>query len=129
MSQRIRRVMSVLVMCAASTAVITVSQAQPASAAILSVSIETGGSIGNMGIDALYNGVHAGGDYASYSRWDANGNLTRMARNAEPTTSPIPSSTIGPISGEMSIAPMTTAVLLSTSPMVAMPIASRSWSQ
>ena len=83
MSQRIRRVMSVLVMCAASTAVITVSQAQPASAAIFSVSIETGGSIGNMGIDALYNGVHAGGDYASYSRWDANGNLTRMARNAD----------------------------------------------
>lgn len=53
----------------------------------------------------------------------------RTTRKVELTTRPIPRLMIGPISGETSMAPITTAVLLRTRPSVAMPIASRSWSQ
>ncbi len=48
----------------------------------------------------------------------------RSTRKALPTARPIPSSTIGPISGDTSMPPMTTAVLPSTTPRVAMPAAS-----
>jgi hypothetical protein len=53
----------------------------------------------------------------------------RMSRSGEPTANPMPSSTIGPIRGETSIAPITTAVLLSTSPSVAIPAERDSWIQ
>ena len=77
MSLRIGRVVSTLLLCASATTVVTVSQAQVASAATFSVGVATGGSIGNMGVDAIYNGVKGGGGYyASYSRWDSNGQLT-----------------------------------------------------
>ena len=79
MSLRIGRVVSTLLLCASATTVVTVSQAQVASAATFSVGVATGGSIGNMGVDAIYNGVKGGGGYyASYSRWDSNGQLTLM---------------------------------------------------
>ena len=57
MSLRIGRVVSTLLLCASATTVVTVGQAQVASAATFSVSVATGGSIGNMGVDAIYNGV------------------------------------------------------------------------
>lgn len=79
MSLRIGRVVSTLLLCASATTVVTVTQAEVASAATFSVSVATGGSIGNMGVDAIYNGVKGGGGYyASYSRWDSNGHLTLM---------------------------------------------------
>jgi len=53
----------------------------------------------------------------------------RRVRNGEPVVRPIPSPTIGVISGEISIAPITTPVLSSTSPRVAMPIERKTCSQ
>jgi hypothetical protein len=78
MSQGFRRLTSALVLFAASTAAITISEAGTASAANFSVSFVTGGSTGNMGVDFLYNGGGGGGNYDTYSRWDANGSLIRM---------------------------------------------------
>jgi hypothetical protein len=75
--------MSALVVCAASTAVVTISETGTASAANISVTIATGGSIGNMGVDFLYDGAKRTVDYSTYSRWDSNGTLHRMARNAQ----------------------------------------------
>ena len=53
----------------------------------------------------------------------------RSTSSGEPTARPIPKATIGPISGEISMAPITTAVLESASPSEAIPMARRSWSQ
>ncbi len=53
----------------------------------------------------------------------------RRTSSGEPTARPIPSSTVGVISGEMSIAPSTTAELPSARPRVAMAMASTSCSQ
>ena len=78
MSHRFARAVSALLLCASATTAITLTQAEIASAATFSVSIATGGSIGNMGVDAVYNGSGGGGAYDSYSRWDSNGNLTLM---------------------------------------------------
>jgi hypothetical protein len=50
-------------------------------------------------------------------------------RNGDPAARPIASSRIGPINGAISIAPMTTALLPTTSPKVAMPIETTSQSQ
>jgi len=78
MPKRFGRAMSALLVGASATTSITITQAEVASAATFSVSIATSGSIGNMGVDALYNGG-GGGVYDTYSRWDSNGNLTLMA--------------------------------------------------
>lgn len=78
MSHRIRRLASTLVMFAAATAVVTISEAGTASAASFSVSIGTGGSVGNLGVDFLYNGGGGGGNYDTYSRWNSDGSLQRM---------------------------------------------------
>ncbi|MGB8861583.1 MAG: hypothetical protein WCC60_20170 [Ilumatobacteraceae bacterium] len=81
MSQRIRRVVAAAVVCAASSVVVTIGETDVASAATFSVSIATGGTIGNMGVDALYNGG-GGGDYDTYSRWNGDGSLQRMVLSA-----------------------------------------------
>ncbi len=53
----------------------------------------------------------------------------RTTSTADPTARPMPIATSGVISGETSIAPMTTAALPRTSPSVAMPIDTQSWNQ
>ena len=53
----------------------------------------------------------------------------RSTKKGEPVARPTPSSTIGLIRGDTSMAPMTTAVLPWTSPRVAIPTESTSWSQ
>src|SRR5512146_2701566 len=63
------------------------------------------------------------------STLSATRSAARSTRNDDPTANPIPSSIIGPMSGDTSIAPMTTAVLSSTRPTVAMPIARINWIQ
>jgi len=79
MSKRFGRAISALLVSASATTSITITQAEVVSAATFSVSIATGGSIGNMGVDALYDGGGGGGVYDTYSRWDGDGNLTLMA--------------------------------------------------
>ena len=88
MSQRIRRAMSVLMVCAASTAVVTVSQVQPASAATLFASVATNGSIGTMWVDALYNGGGGGGAYDTGFSWRSDGSLWNMNMSTYTETSP-----------------------------------------
>lgn len=82
MSQRIGRAVSALLVCASVTAVVTVTQATVVSAATtFQVGVATGGSIGNMGVDAIGPGLPGGGVYDSFSRWESNGTLIAMQNN------------------------------------------------
>ena len=64
MSLRIGRVVSTLLVFASVTIVVTVANAPVVSAATsFQVAVATGGSIGNMGVDAITNGVKGGGGY------------------------------------------------------------------
>ena len=56
MSHRIRRATSVVAMFAASTAAVTLTGVESASAAGFSASVATNGSIGTMWVDAIYDG-------------------------------------------------------------------------
>lgn len=78
MSQRFRRTATALAVLAASVVVVTLREAGTVEAASFSVSIGTGGSVGNLGVDFLYNGGGGGGVYDTYSRWDSDGTLHRM---------------------------------------------------
>lgn len=79
MSQRMSRVVSALVVCASVTTAVTISHTSVVSAATsFQVGVEAGGSIGNMGVDAIGGGLGGGGVYDSYSRWDSAGSFIAM---------------------------------------------------
>jgi len=83
MSRKFTRATSALLLAAAASALVTVGQSPTVEAATttLSVGIATGGSIGNMGIDAIGPGLPGGGEYDKYSRWESNGNLVGMVKS------------------------------------------------
>jgi hypothetical protein len=60
---------------------------------------------------------------------NSNERLARRPRTRSPDAKASPLARIGPINGEISIAPIITAGLFSASPSVAMPAANKIWSQ
>ncbi len=78
MSKRFGRAAMALMASVLATTVGVVGQVPEVGAAGFSFSISTGGSIGNVGIDAIGGGYLGGGEYDSYLRWDSAGNLTKM---------------------------------------------------
>lgn len=78
MSNRTGRAACALMACVLATTVGVVGQAHEAGAASFSFAIATGGSIGNVGIDAIGGGYGGGGEYDSYLRWNSDGGLTKM---------------------------------------------------
>ncbi len=76
-------VVSALVACAMATTVVTVGSVPTASAAStnFSMSISTGGSIGNIGVDAVGPSLAGGGEYDKYSRWESDGTIVGMTKS------------------------------------------------
>ena len=87
MSHPIRRVMSVVAVFAASTAVFTIGQTETASAGSFYATVATGGSIGTMWVDAVTNGVGGGGAYEAGYSWRSDGSLWNMNTAYQETTS------------------------------------------
>lgn len=78
MSNRFGRAAMVLMASVLATTVGVIGQAPQAGAASFSFSIATGGSIGNVGIDAIGGGYGGGGEYDSYLRWGSDGGIMKM---------------------------------------------------
>lgn len=78
MFKRSSRAAMVLTASVLATTVGVVGQVPDVQAASFSFSIATGGSIGNVGIDAIGGGYAGGGEYDSYLRWDSGGGITKM---------------------------------------------------
>ena len=83
MSKRFGRAAAALMASVLATTVGVVGQVPEVGAASFSFSIATGGSIGNVGIDAIGGGYSGGGEYDSYLRWDSAGNITKMTLNGQ----------------------------------------------